>query len=234
MIDSAALRARLAGVRDAVARAAGRAGRAPSSVRLIAVSKTFSAQHVRIAAEAGQMDFGESKVQDGLQKMADTSDLQLRWHFVGHLQSNKARKAAAFHSIHSIDEARLLNRIDVAAIAAGRGVDVLLQVDMAREVTKHGVLPEAVGALCDAARGCQAARLKGLMVLPPASADPEESRFYFSRLRLLRDELLSRGVAPPMLTELSMGMSHDFEIAIEEGATMVRVGSAIFGDRSYA
>ena len=233
MLDSAALRARLAEVRDRIARAAGRARRNPSGVRLVAVSKTFSAQHVRIAAEAGLLDFGENKVQEGLKKMADTSDLPLRWHLIGHLQSNKAGKAARFHSIHSIDAALLLKRVDEAAVAAGRRVDVLLQVDLAREPTKYGALPDAVGPIFHAAQGCQAVRVRGLMVLPPSSADPEGSRPYFSRLRQLRDDLLSDNIAPAMLTEMSMGMSHDFEIAVEEGATMIRLGSAIFGERAY-
>jgi PLP dependent protein len=233
VLDSAALRARLADVRDSIERAAARARRNPSGVRLVAVSKTFSAQCVRAAAEAGVLDFGENKVQEGLQKMADTSDLPIHWHLIGHLQSNKARKAAQFHSIHSIDTASLLRRVDEAAVVAGRHVDVLLQVDLAREPTKHGALPDEVMSIVHAARECQAVRMRGLMVLPPGSANPEASRPYFSRLRQLRDQLLSSDVAPEMLTEMSMGMSHDFEIAVEEGATMVRLGSAIFGERTY-
>jgi pyridoxal phosphate enzyme (YggS family) len=234
VFDVAALRGRLDGVRDRVAHAARRAGRDPASVRLIAVSKTFSLEHIRAAIDAGQVDFGENKVQEGVSKIQQTSTHPLHWHLIGHLQSNKARKAAAsFDLIHSIDTAALLQRVDEAAAAAGRQIDVLIQVDLAGETTKYGAPPEAVEAILDQAGRCRAARLTGLMTLPPATDDPEDARPYFAALRTLRDRLAARdGSDSAMLTELSMGMSHDFEVAIEEGATMVRVGSAIFGDRS--
>jgi PLP dependent protein len=234
VIDSAGLRSRLAGVRDRVARAAGRAGRDPAAVRLIAVSKTFDAEHVRIAADAGQIDFGENKVQEALDKMDRTADLPLRWHLVGHLQSNKAAKAAGrFHVVHSVDGAALLARLDNAAAAAGRQLDVLVQVDIANEPTKHGATESSLDAIFSAARGCRAARVTGLMLLPPAVDDPQDARPYFRELAAIRARLLDRGVDPAMLGELSMGMSDDFEVAIEEGATLVRVGTAIFGSRSY-
>jgi hypothetical protein len=227
-----ALRARLDSVRERIARAAGRAGRDPASVRLIAISKTFDADAVRAAAEAGQVDFGENKVQEALPKIAATAGLNLRWHLVGHLQSNKARKAAAaFCAIHSVDSTALLTRLDEAAAAEGRTLDLLVQVDMAGEVTKHGIPTADVKPLLDAARSCRAARISGLMVLPPAVSEPEAARPYFAALRVLRDELVAGGVEQSMLRDLSMGMSHDFEVAVEEGATLVRVGSAIFGTR---
>ena len=138
MIDSAALRARLADVRARIARAAGRAGRDPASIRLIAVSKTFPVEYVRAAADAGQIDFGENKVQEALLKMEQTSDLAVRWHLIGHLQSNKARKAGRFDLVHSIDSPTLAQKIDEAAHAAGRSIDLLVQVDIAGEATKHG------------------------------------------------------------------------------------------------
>ena len=233
MIDLAALRARLAGVRDRIARAAGRAGRDPASIRLVAVSKTFQAEYVRAAALAGQVDFGENKVQEALQKMAQTSDLQIKWHLVGHLQSNKARKAGGrFDVIHSIDESSLILKIDEAAQAVGRQVQLLAQVDLAGEPTKHGAREEELPTMFEAARGCGAARLSGLMLLPPATENPEEARRYFRELRALRARLLARGVDESMLRELSMGMSHDFEVAIEEGATLIRIGTAIFGNRA--
>ncbi len=217
-----------------MARAAGRAHRDPASVRLIAVSKTFTAEHVRAAARAGQVDFGENKVQEALQKMGPTSELQIRWHLVGHLQSNKARKAAtSFDVIHSIDSAALVDKIDEAAGPAGRTIDLLVQVDLAGEATKHGAREEELGGIFDAAHRWRAVRLVGLMVLPPATDDPEGARPYFRALRDVRDRLLARGVDGSMLSELSMGMSHDFEIAVEEGATLVRVGTAIFGERHY-
>lgn len=234
MIDSVALGTRLAGVRDRLARAAGRAGRDPATVRLVAVSKTFSAEHVRAAAAAGQVDFGENKVQEALQKIAQTSDLPIKWHLVGHLQSNKARKAGAeFSMIHSVDGAALVTTLDESARAAGRSVQLLVQVDLAGEATKHGAREDELAPIFDAARGCRSARLVGLMVLPPATDDPEGARPYFRKLRGIRDGLLARGVDGSMLTELSMGMSHDFEVAVEEGSTLVRVGSAIFGERTY-
>ena len=233
MVDSAAIAARLEGVRAAVARAASRAGRDPSSVRLIAVSKTFSSDLVRAAASCGQLDFGENKVQEAQQKIDATRDLALTWHLIGHLQSNKARKAGAlFDCVHSIDDSRLLGAIDQAASQAGRTVDVLIQVDLAGEPTKYGVRPDGLMPIIDTANQCRSARLVGLMLLPPASDDPERARSFFAALRRLRDELVDRGVPASRLTELSMGMSQDFEIAVEEGATMVRVGSAIFGARS--
>ena len=234
MIDSAALQARLAGVRDRIASAARRAGRDPASVRLVAVSKTFTAEHVRAAAAAGQADFGENKVQEGLQKIAQTSELQIKWHLVGHLQSNKARKAGAgFDVVHSIDSAALVARLDEAVAAAERRIELLVQVDLVGEATKHGAREDELAPIFDAARACRAARLVGLMLLPPATDDPEGARPHFRALRDVRDRLLAGGVEGSMLRELSMGMSHDFEVAVEEGATIVRIGSAIFGERVY-
>ena len=225
---------RLAEIRDRIANAAGRAGRRPDDVRLIAVSKTHPIDAVRAAAEAGQIDFGENKVQEALQKIAQSTDTSLRWHLIGHLQSNKARKAAAaVGAIHAIDGIDLLRKVDQAAAEAGRTVDVLIQVDLALEETKHGAPLSDVPAIVTAAAGCTAARLTGLMLLPPLAENPEDARPWFRRLRELRDELAASGVPAERLRELSMGMSHDFEVAIAEGATMVRVGTAIFGERHY-
>jgi PLP dependent protein len=232
VIDSAALRSRLAGVRDRVARAAGRAGRDPASIRLVAVSKTFPAEFVRAAADAGQIDFGENKVQEALQKIDQTSDLAIRWHLVGHLQSNKAKKTGRFDVIHSIDDADLVRQVDEAARAAGRRIDLLVQVDLAGEATKFGAREDDLDPIFEAARAARAARVVGLMLLPPASDDPEQARPYFQALRAVRDRLVARGVDRSMVAELSMGMSHDFEVAVEEGSTMVRVGTAIFGART--
>jgi len=171
-------------------------------------------------------------VQEALQKIDATPDLALRWHLVGHLQSNKARKAAGkLDLIHSVDSSGLLSRLDEGA--AGRDLRLLVQVDMAGEPTKHGARPEELPAMLDAARRCRAARLVGLMLLPPAVESPEDARADFRALRALRDRLIAEGADASMLAELSMGMSHDFEVAVEEGATMVRVGTAIFGERQY-
>jgi len=225
------IRDRLARVRDRIATAARRARRDPASVRLVAISKTFPAADIRAAADAGQREFGENKVQEALQKMGETSGLGLRWHLVGHLQSNKARKAgASFDVIHSVDDVALLAKLDQAACDAGRRPELLVQVDLAGEATKHGIAPQGLMPIFEAARGCKAVLVKGLMLLPPAS-DPEGARPYFTALSRLRDDLAARGVGASMLAELSMGMSEDFEVAVEEGATLVRVGSAIFGPR---
>jgi len=227
------IRANLDSVRDRIRRAAGRAGRDASSVRLVAISKTVGADHVRAAAAAGQVDFGENRVQEALQKIAETAELRIRWHLVGHLQSNKARRAAtAFAAIQSVDGLELLERLDRAAADAGAAPDVLIQVDLAQEATKFGAPLDEARRLVHAAATCRAARLAGLMLLPPFFDDVEAVRPYFARLRELRDELVAAGTPPALLRELSMGMSHDFEVAIEEGATMVRVGTAIFGSRT--
>jgi pyridoxal phosphate enzyme (YggS family) len=231
VLDPVALRSRLADIRSRIERAAGRAGRDPSSIRLVAVSKTFPADDVRALAAAGQIDFGENKVQEALQKMDQTSDLPVRWHLVGHLQSNKAKKAARFDVTHSIDSPSLLQKIDESVHAAGRRMDLLIQVDLAGEATKHGAREDELPAIFDAGVAARATRLVGLMLLPPAVDEPDAVRPYFRRLRDVRDRLLSRGVDETMLGELSMGMSHDFEVAIEEGATLVRVGTALFGGR---
>ena len=228
------IRDRLARVRDRIANAARRVRRDPASVRLVAVSKTFPIQDIRAAFEEGQRDFGENKVQEALQKIEATRDLDLTWHLVGHLQSNKAKKAASlFDVVHSIDGADLLTRLDDAASNAGRRLQLLVQVDLAREPTKHGARSEELAGIFDAARQLKAVRVAGLMLLPPAAADPEGARQYFTALHRLRDDLAAQGVEQAMLRELSMGMSHDFEVAVEEGATIVRVGSAIFGERHY-
>ena len=224
--------ARLADVRARIARAAGRAGRDPASITLVAVSKTFPAEAVREAARAGHSHFGENKVQEALGKMDATRDLGVRWHLVGHLQSNKAKKAALFDVIHSIDSASLLTKIDEAAVALGRAPQVLVQVDLAGEATKFGATEDELPAIFEVARAARAVKTAGLMLIPPAVDEAEQARPFFTRLRELRDRLVAQGVDRSMLNELSMGMSHDFEVAIEEGATLVRVGTAIFGSRT--
>ena len=207
--------------------------RDPASVRLVAISKTFPTDAVREAAAAGQIDFGENRIQEALPKMDQTADLPLRWHLVGHLQSNKAKKAGSrFDLIHSVDSADLLSGVDEAAAAARRRIDVLVQVDLAGEATKHGAREAELAPVFAAARNHRAVRIVGLMLLPPAVDDPDAARPFFRALRDVRDRLMAAGVDPLMVAELSMGMSHDFEVAVEEGATMVRVGSAIFGARS--
>ena len=224
----------LSSVRSRLDAAARRAGRDPTTVRLIAVSKTFSADAVRAAAAAGQVDFGENKVQEGLQKIGETADIQIRWHLIGHLQSNKAKKAAtAFHCIHSIDSVELLKKIDAAAADGGAAPEILVQVDLAGETTKFGAAADEARRIVDATQTLRNGRMIGLMLIPPWNEDQEQTRPWFVRLRELRDQWLAEGVSGTSLAQLSMGMSHDFEAAIEEGATMVRVGTAIFGKRTY-
>lgn len=228
----ATIAANLEAVRARIAQAARSVNREPASVRLIAVSKTFGIDAIQAAAAAGQRDFGENKVQEGLQKIAVAADANLRWHLIGHLQSNKARKAAAaFSCIHSVDSVDLLRKLEAAAADQGARPELLVQVDLAHEATKYGAPVDDLPTIFAAARDCRVARVVGLMVLPPWSEDPEVARPYFRQLRQARDRLAGEGVDRDMLRELSMGMSHDFEAAVEEGATMVRVGTAIFGAR---
>ena len=219
-------------VRARLRKAAQDAGRPAGDVRLLAVSKTFGLDHVRAAVEAGQHDFGENRVQEALQKIDGSADLKIRWHLIGTLQSNKVRKAVPrFAAIHSVDSQRLLETIDAAATASGTSPELLVQVDLAGEATKHGAPPAEAVEIVRAAARCRSARCVGLMTIPPFLEQPEDVRPYFAHLRDLRDTLLKEGLDPAMLRELSMGMSHDFEIAVQEGATIVRLGTAIFGKR---
>jgi pyridoxal phosphate enzyme (YggS family) len=227
---------RVAAVRERIARAAERASRPPGDVTLVAVSKTQPPEVVRAAFAAGVRDFGENRVQEAEPKIASTADLAasgLRWHLVGHLQSNKARRAVAlFGVIQSVDSLDLAGRLARLGAEAARPVRALVQVDLAGEETKFG-LPEAeLLPVLDALRGEVGLRVEGLMVLPPYLEDPEETRPYFRRLRSLHDRAQAAGLLQGR--ELSMGMSHDFEAAVEEGATIVRVGTAIFGERKAA
>jgi pyridoxal phosphate enzyme (YggS family) len=222
----------LSEVRLRIRQTAQEAGRPPDAVRLLAVSKTFGLAHVRAAAAAGQRDFGENRVQEALQKIDGSTDLMIRWHLIGTLQSNKVRKAAPrFSAIHSVDSLRLLEAIDAAATDAGTAPDLLIQVDLAGEATKHGAPPAAASEIVRAATRCRSARVVGLMTIPPFFENPEDARPFFAQLNDLRGALLKEGIDPAVLRELSMGMSHDFEIAVQEGATIVRLGTAIFGKR---
>jgi PLP dependent protein len=222
----------LEAVRSRVAAAAHRSGRSPSDVTLVAVSKTFGIDAIREAYGAGQRDFGENRVQEALQKIGQAAETDIRWHLIGHLQSNKARKAVGpFACIHSVDSLDLLKRLDDAAAAEGAAPAVLIQVDLASEATKFGAPLADAERLINAAIAARAVKLTGLMLLPPWNEDQEQTRPWFVRLRELRARLIDSGVPATALGQLSMGMSHDFEAAIEEGSTIVRVGTAIFGKR---
>ena len=224
---------RLTEVRSRIATAARSVGREPSSIRLIAVSKTCPLDAIRDAYIAGHRDFGENRVQEALQKIEGATEPDIRWHLLGHLQTNKARKVVgAFTSVQSIDSIELLHRLDRAALEAGTTQDVLIQVAVAHETTKFGTPPADVPRLLEAGARLEAARVVGVMTIPPPTQTPEDARPWFRRLRELRDQWQASGVPTAMLRELSMGMSGDFEVAIQEGATIVRVGTAIFGSRA--
>lgn len=221
-------------VRERIAGACDRAGRDPGAVRLVGVSKTFPVTHVRAAVAAGLTDLGENRVQEALAKVAQTADLgSITWHLIGHLQSNKARRAVvAMAWIQAVDSVGLLQRLERTAREEGTTAEALVQVDLAGEQAKSGAPVDVVRHVLAAAAACRAVNVRGLMLLPPWSADPERTRPYFRRLRELRDQLAAAGVPRQRLGELSMGMSNDFEVAVEEGATIVRVGTAIFGRRT--
>jgi pyridoxal phosphate enzyme (YggS family) len=220
----------LADIRDSIAAAAARAGRSESDVELVAVSKTFPAEAVREAWDAGQKLFGESRVQEAVAKIS-TLPGALRWHFIGHLQKNKVRRALPlFELFHGVDSLELARDIDRIAAEEGAFPRVLLEVNVAGEATKFGFRPDALERDLDALLALPRLQVEGLMTIAPYADEPEHSRPFFRELRELRDRLAARSGAP--LTTLSMGMSGDFEVAIEEGATLVRVGTAIFGSRA--
>jgi len=215
------LRERLAQVRDRIDHAAARAGRDASTITLVAVTKVFPASVIREAYEAGLRDFGENYVQEFEAKAPEVADLAgARFHLIGHLQSNKARKAAELFSvIQTVDSVKLARRLDEAA----RPLDIMLEVKISLEEAKSGADPAELPKLIEAVRATVHLNLIGLMTMPPWSDDAEPSRPYFRRLRELASQF--------KLPHLSMGMSHDFEVAIEEGATFIRVGTALFGKR---
>lgn len=225
--------ANLAAVRGRIARACQRAGRDPGSVRLLPVSKTVDAARVRLSYDAGVRDLGENKVQEAYSKWEALSDLtDLRWSVIGHLQTNKAKLVARFASeFQALDSLRVAEELDRRLQAEGRGLDVFVQINTSGEASKYGLAPEDAEAFLRALPAFTSLRVKGLMTLALFSADADRVRPCFVRLRQLRDAL--RQTAPGVdLAELSMGMSGDFELAIEEGATVVRVGQAIYGSRA--
>jgi PLP dependent protein len=236
--EGSELRARVAEVLARIERAARRAGRDPSEVKLVAVSKTHPAALVReAAAVAGLKDFGENRVQEAEGKIAELKEEpDLRWHLIGHLQPNKARRAVKlFDLIHTVDSAALVERLERICAEEGRErLEVLAQVDLAGEASKSGATKAGLPTLFEVFGRCTRVRCRGLMILPPFFEDVETVRPFFRRLRELRDEWGARGAFGEGAGELSMGMSHDYEAAIEEGATLVRVGTAVFGERNAA
>ncbi len=215
--------------------AAMRAGRQPDAVGLIAVSKTVPAERIREAMDAGLRVFGENRVQEARDKIAACQAFAqgfagVQWHMIGHLQKNKAKNAVQlFDLIHSVDSVALADELNRQAAKHGKIQRILVEVKLSGEETKQGIAEAGLAALISHIRHCINLKLEGLMTMPPYDPDPEKARPYFRHLRELRDGLEKEGVSLP---ELSMGMSHDFSVAIEEGATMVRIGTSIFGERS--
>ena len=226
----------LAAIHERISRAAKRAGRNPDAVALMAVTKTMPAERIVEAYKAGQRLFGENRVQEFGEKTGALQQLRdAEFHMIGHLQSNKAVKAAElFHAVDSIDSAKLAHRLHTAAASMGKTLEVLIEINIGGEAAKTGVDPhsDALEEILAGAPQWRSLRICGLMTVPPFTEDPEGARPYFRRLRELRDNLAARSLPAIELDVLSMGMSHDFEVAIEEGSTCVRIGSAIFGLRT--
>jgi hypothetical protein len=240
MVPDRSLRVFIMGVRENVARVQERiasacrlGGRRPEYVKLVAISKTFPPECIRAAYEAGLRDFGENRVQEAMAKRPALSDLSITWHFVGHLQTNKAKAARElFHWVHSVDSFRLAQKLDQAAAAGGGRLPVLMEVNLGGEESKAGVGESEIIQLAEQVSRLATLEVRGLMIIPPFLDDPELVRPYFRRLRELAQEIDLKNIPNVSMQELSMGMSHDFEVAIEEGATIIRVGTAIFGARS--
>jgi pyridoxal phosphate enzyme (YggS family) len=223
------IQARLDAIRDRMKKACLRSGRDPGAARFVAVSKSHTVEEIREAIAAGVTDLGENRVQEAESKHAAIAG-PVRWHLVGHLQANKTRKAAQiFDVIHSLDSTDLGRRVDRCAGELGKVQSALIQVDLASEATKFGLPERELFSVLEELEPLSHLRIEGLMLLPPYLPDPEGVRPFFRRLRALGEDARGRGLA--LGAELSMGMSHDFEIAIEEGATLVRIGTALFGER---
>jgi PLP dependent protein len=225
--------ANLAQIRERIARAAQRAGRRPEEITIVAVTKTHPAETILAAYEAGLRHFGENRVQEFEGKTSALANLSATWHLIGHLQSNKAARAARlFNRVDSVDSLALAQRLDAAAAAENKQLGVLLEVHLSDEATKSGVSEADLPALAESVSTFPNLQLRGLMTIPPFFDRPEEVRPFFRKLAELREKV-ARRIAKP-LPILSMGMSHDFEIAIEEGATEIRPGTALFGARPVA
>lgn len=229
-MDADKLKRRLEHVRARIEEALARAGRPSGSCRLLAVTKGRPAQEVEALLALGQLELGENRVQEAATKIPMVKG-PARWHMIGHLQRNKAKKALElFEVIHSVDSLRLLEELGSVASRLGRSPEVMLEVNISGEATKHGFAPEEVATACARANELPNLRLVGLMTMAPIVQDPEQARPIFRALRELRDRLNDAGATRCPLVELSMGMSQDYEVAIEEGATWVRVGSALFAE----
>jgi PLP dependent protein len=222
----------LAGIRQRIQAACARSGRDPARVSVLGVTKTVSMERIREAVTVGVSLLGENYVQEARQKVAALADLPVSWHFIGHLQSNKARLAVElFEWIHTLDRLSLAQALDREAQKRGHPIPVLLQINMGGEDSKSGLAPDRALDFFRSLAPVDGLRVRGLMTLPPYFEDPEDVRPYFRQLAKLMEQMRQEAPHPEDLTELSMGMSHDFEVAIEEGATLVRIGTALFGER---
>jgi pyridoxal phosphate enzyme (YggS family) len=223
-------------IRERIASAASRAGRHPEEITLMAVSKTFTAEHIREAYASGIRVFGENRVQEFSLKAGALADLEgAEWHMIGHLQTNKAAKAVElFAAIDSVDSLRLAEKLNGSAQQIGKKVRVLIEINVGGEAAKSGILPQSseLIELLHAAPSLEHLEFRGLMTIPPFYDDPQKARPYFRKLRELRDQIGIRKLLKVSMEVLSMGMSHDFEVAIEEGSNCVRIGTAIFGARN--
>jgi pyridoxal phosphate enzyme (YggS family) len=228
-MEGVGIQDKLAEVQRRIGEACARVGREPAEVELVAVSKTHGPEVVREAAACGLRVFGESRVQEAAAKIPECPG-HLSWHFIGHLQTNKVNHAARFFDmVHSVDSARLLEALDGACERAGRFMPVCLEVNVSGEGSKYGVSPDELDAVIEVCRRCPRLEVAGLMTMPPFAEDPEKARPFFRQLRELKEHC-ARDLEYPV-EGLSMGMSHDFEIAVEEGATWVRLGTVLFGPR---
>jgi hypothetical protein len=225
----------IAAVRERMEKASRRAGRDPEDIALMAVSKTQGAERIREAYIAGQRLFGENRVQEFVSKVEALRDLQAaEWHMIGHLQTNKTSKAVElFQAVDSVDSLKLAEKLNAAARDSRKQIEVLIEINVGGEAAKSGLAPESkeFEELLSAVPQFEGLAFRGLMTVPPFADDPERARPYFRKLRQLRDAVAARNLSGISMVQLSMGMSHDFEIAIEEGSTCVRVGTAIFGER---
>jgi pyridoxal phosphate enzyme (YggS family) len=228
----------VARVRERIAATAQRAGRNPEEITLMGVSKTFPVERIREAYAAGLRVFGENRVQEFADKAGSLHDLaDAEWHLIGHLQSNKAAKAAElFGAVDSVESVRLAEKLNGAAEKAGKMLPILIEINVGGEDAKSGVAPSSqeLEQILLGAPGWESLRIRGLMTVPPYSDDPESARPFFRQLLEIRDRIVSRRLVAVSMEVLSIGMSHDFEVAIEEGSTCVRVGTAIFGERTKA
>ena len=228
---------RLVVINQRIAAACGRAGRSESEVTLVGVTKTVPAAMIQAAVEAGVRVAGENRVQEAAAKISELAAFHSRrpfqWHLIGHLQSNKARRAVElFDQVQSVDSLKLAERLNQAAGEVGKRLPVMIEVNLAAEQSKAGLQPDEVLPICERCDKLSNLELQGLMTVPPYFENPEEVRPFFRLLRELRDQAQRAGIVGRQFKDLSMGMSHDFEVAVEEGATLVRIGTAIFGERS--